>query len=701
MSSTDNTTIHPSLFNFEKTDYTTGSLFFGQPLGLMDTINKHFPALELLYKRLKGMDWDEMEFDFEPCRAEFKRMDPLLAQPMINQIGWQWETDTIAARTITPVMSGFLTDQTAFDLYQRIGDNECLIEGTEVLTPSGWKDLADVTVQDKIAQYDPSTQAVSFVNPSRVIEKDYNGKVLYFGSNTGHFFQGVTPNHRMPVVHRQDGTFESVLAQDLDYQKGTASRLKSAPIAGYLTGAESQLTTLERFLIAVQADGSASPRYDGSLSGHVPVRFSFSKERKSTRLLALCKELGFNVTEAARSPAHDNVAEKRNFVIQVPVEHRPFLKNYNWVDLSQKSATWCKDFLDEQVQWDGHFTKNTGILHTTSRQAVEISQAAAALAGYKTHLAFYPDNRKESFSGCWRLSWKEQTYVSGQVIHKFESDYEGKVRCLTVPTGFFLCRYKDRVSVTGNCIHSRTYSEIVKFSFDDPEKVMAEVLGVKEHRTRLHVIAKVFREAFVASHELALGIRKRDQKSFDIFFLFVVALFIMERGQFMISFPITFTYGSNDHFLPICKAVQKICQDEYEIHAVAGAHMINYLRDTGEGVMAMYNHRNTISQMVHEVRNIEVANLDFLLCGQKDLFGVTQKDYARWADFCFADIADALSVKTEFTTPTSNPLDFMEKWINISSIQAALQEEKNGQYLLGMVRRDDMGKTFNLSGLLT
>lgn len=375
MSSTDNTTIHPSLFNFEKTDYTTGSLFFGQPLGLMDTINKHFPALELLYKRLKGMDWDEMEFDFEPCRAEFKRMDPLLAQPMINQIGWQWETDTIAARTITPVMSGFLTDQTAFDLYQRIGDNEV--------------------------------------------------------------------------------------------------------------------------------------------------------------------------------------------------------------------------------------------------------------------------------------------------------------------------------------VHGRTYSEIVKFSFDDPEKVMADVLGVKEHRTRLKVVAQVFREAFVASHELALGLRKRDQKTFDIFFLFVVALFIMERGQFMISFPITFTYGSNDHYLPICKAVQKICQDEYEIHAVAGAHMINYLRDTGEGVMAMYNHRNTISQMVHEVRNIEVANLDFLLCGQKDLFGVTQKDYARWADFCFADIADALSVKTEFTTPTSNPLDFMEKWINISSIQAALQEEKNGQYLLGMVRRDDMGKTFNLSGLLT
>lgn len=374
MTNTNSEIIHPALLNFEKTDYNVGSIFFGQQLGLMDTINKHFPALERLYKRMKALDWDELEFDFEPCRMEFKRMSKLQAQPMINQIGWQWETDTIAARTITPVMAGFVTDQTAFDLYQAIGNNEV--------------------------------------------------------------------------------------------------------------------------------------------------------------------------------------------------------------------------------------------------------------------------------------------------------------------------------------VHGRTYSEIVKFSFDDPETVMHEVLGVVEHRQRLKTVAKVFKEAYVASHELALGLRKRDQKSFEIFFRFVVALFIMERGQFMISFPITFTYGEHDHFMPICKAVQKICQDEYEIHAMAGAFMIDHLRDTSEGMMAMYNNREVIHAMVHEVRNIEVNNLDFLLCGQDNLFGVSKRDYIRWADFCFSDIADALSVKTEFDPVEHNPLEFMNKWVNISSIQAALQEEKNGQYMLGMVRRDDAGKTYDTSGMM-
>lgn len=369
------------MLNFEKTDYNEGSLFFGQQLGLMDTINKHFPGLERLYKKLKGLDWDENEFDFEPCRLEFQNLPKKLTQPMINQIGWQWETDTIAARTITPVMSGFLTDQTAFDLYQRIGDNEV--------------------------------------------------------------------------------------------------------------------------------------------------------------------------------------------------------------------------------------------------------------------------------------------------------------------------------------VHGRTYSEIVKFSFENPDQVMADVLGVKEHRQRLRVVAKVFEEAYVASHELALGMRKRDQKTFEIFFRFLIALFIMERGQFMISFPITFTYGeastdgrADSYFMPICKAVQKICQDEYEIHAVAGALMIDHLRDTGEGIQAMFNNREIIHAMVHEVRNLEVSNLSFLLCGEESLLGVQKQEYSDWADFCFGDIASALSVKTEFAVPKRQPLEWMSKWVNISSIQAALQEEKNGQYMLGMVRRDDLGKKYPMPGLI-
>ena len=159
---------------------------------------------------------------------------------------------------------------------------------------------------------------------------------------------------------------------------------------------------------------------------------------------------------------------------------------------------------------------------------------------------------------------------------------------------------------------------------------MNSVLGISESAQRLETVSKIFAEAYKAGLELQLGIRKRDQETFNIFFMFVVALFMMERLQFMISFSITFTYGHNSHFLPICKAVQKICQDEYEIHAVAGAFLYDELMMTGEGITANFQCGPTIKKMFEEIVAVEQKWVPFLLAGKEDLFGVTVRDYQNW-----------------------------------------------------------------------
>ena len=42
--------ISNTIFNIEKTDYTTPSLFMGEQPGLMDTVNKKYPEIWKLYK---------------------------------------------------------------------------------------------------------------------------------------------------------------------------------------------------------------------------------------------------------------------------------------------------------------------------------------------------------------------------------------------------------------------------------------------------------------------------------------------------------------------------------------------------------------------------------------------------------------------------------------------------------------------------
>ena len=63
--------IDPTIFNVNKTDYNNTPLFLGQLPGLHDSINRSDPGIHNLYKKLKNMDWDELEFDFTPCKHEF------------------------------------------------------------------------------------------------------------------------------------------------------------------------------------------------------------------------------------------------------------------------------------------------------------------------------------------------------------------------------------------------------------------------------------------------------------------------------------------------------------------------------------------------------------------------------------------------------------------------------------------------------
>lgn len=52
--------IDSKIFNIGKTDYSNpevNSLFLGTDLGLLDSVNRPFPAIFELYKRLKAADW--------------------------------------------------------------------------------------------------------------------------------------------------------------------------------------------------------------------------------------------------------------------------------------------------------------------------------------------------------------------------------------------------------------------------------------------------------------------------------------------------------------------------------------------------------------------------------------------------------------------------------------------------------------------
>lgn len=80
--------------------------------------------------------------------------------------------------------------------------DEAVISGTEVLTTTGWKPIQNLSLSEKIYQYDMQNKETSFVYPEK-IQRVQRDESYVFESDTIH--QHVSPNHRM-IIMNKDGT---------------------------------------------------------------------------------------------------------------------------------------------------------------------------------------------------------------------------------------------------------------------------------------------------------------------------------------------------------------------------------------------------------------------------------------------------------------------------------------------------------------
>jgi ribonucleoside-diphosphate reductase beta chain len=243
-------------------------------------------------------------------------------------------------------------------------------------------------------------------------------------------------------------------------------------------------------------------------------------------------------------------------------------------------------------------------------------------------------------------------------------------------------------------IHAATYSEIVRMSFDDPEKVFSDVLSVKDSILRMDGVNAVFSKLYVTSHIYALSEELTDEV-YDDLFMAVVALLLLERVQFMASFSITFAICSTNIFQSIGKAVQKIAQDELEIHSELDKEVLRVELSTERGRAAYLRLKPRIRALAEEVINSELKWIEYLFSEGRELVGVNAQTVSAWVLFNAKEVYKFLDIESEHKFPKTNPMPFMENWISISKTQAAPQEQNGVQYKVNSIVRDDSKTTFD------
>lgn len=329
---------------------------------------------------------------------------------------------------------------------------ECYIDGTEVLTPNGWINLKNINIGDKIYQYcqDGMFEITKVLHKT---ENDFSGNMIKFYRRSHECI--VTPNHDMVFFTTSKG-FQKTKAKDIKIHKNTR-----IPIGGFLRNTDGLIEELsyeDKLRLAIQADGSVL--YWTNSNGDKLVRgvnggythvFRLTKQRKQNRLKEILHNLNLEYSE--------KISDEETGEIEFKIRYNQNFnyKKLDWVDFSNKSQEWCRDFVKECSKWDGFEMGSEGIGYCSIvKENIDIVQTAAILSGYATSI--YESNessRNPNYSNCYKLSMTNKNLKPrSHGIKKSEYLYIGKTYCVTVQSGAIMTRYNNKTFISGNCAHS-------------------------------------------------------------------------------------------------------------------------------------------------------------------------------------------------------------------------------------------------------
>lgn len=236
-------------------------------------------------------------------------------------------------------------------------------------------------------------------------------------------------------------------------------------------------------------------------------------------------------------------------------------------------------------------------------------------------------------------------------------------------------------------LHAMTYSEITRGSFENPGEILQEVLKIRQALGRLSVVGKVLNDAMLSVYAYRLKQIPYSQDLYNKVMLVVTALYCLERIQFMTSFGVTFGICNTGAFTEIGLAVQLICRDELTNHVPWNQEIINIELQTERGQAFYVQCRHVIAQMIDEIVNQELLGIDYLYEDGQDIAGINSKRLRKWLYYnaSFPVSFFKLNDLYKHQIVETNPLPFINKWIDINAVQSSNQEQDNNNYTANAV----------------
>ena len=333
-------------------------------------------------------------------------------------------------------------------------DEDCFHPDTELLTPTGWKNVMEFSIGDDIIGFiDGKSRIEKVVNITQKLYDDDLYKI-YTNNNC----QNVTKGH------------------DLILKPSSYTRF---PITSNFINDSSKnnLTPLEQLYIAIQADGTKltwknnnNEILERGTKGGYNYTISISKENKIKRLNDILEKSNIEYKI-------DTINNTDKLLYSLKLDNDFNYKEFDWVNLFDKNSNWITDFINELKYWDGHIDKNTNEHFTycsTNKKCAELVMGLCTLINLRSHISVTEDKRKESYKTYYRVYiQKDKDLVVSKHFKIDKNYYKGMVGCVTVPSGGVISKYDNKIAITGNC-HANAGINLLNIIFDENPKIRAK-----------------------------------------------------------------------------------------------------------------------------------------------------------------------------------------------------------------------------------
>jgi hypothetical protein len=322
---------------------------------------------------------------------------------------------------------------------------KCLVNGTEVLTPGGWKAIELIKHGDLVAQWHDFK--IFFAHNEGVHSYLYeNEPLIHF--NGSHLDQTVTLDHRMPVIHsRHGGKITAYKAQDI-----MQSWRAKIPVSGFWCCPNHEYSLNHGRLLAILQSTRCKV-----YGGYIEVSVQRPRSPRDCDLMERLKDILKKLEIPCAFPERfvRTVRIIRHAIIDellLKMRDSKLLGTF----LLQLDQFFLEAFLQEAVAWSPYQDRRSEYYVTTNKINAEWVQTIAHIVGKRASITVRNDLYKVRISSLQDCSTGYMKKESGCFPHV------KSVHCLTVPSGFFLVRHNGKISVTGNSNHGGNYREGVR-----------------------------------------------------------------------------------------------------------------------------------------------------------------------------------------------------------------------------------------------